>query len=351
MQLFRRNEENKILTKEINTVRNGAGRKCFKRNSPLLPSLPHSGKRHQKTARESPDSPMNLYLQCSVPYEIKIFLILSGQLIIVEREAFRGPADQKPCAEEKDNKLKEPVDGGIGFPVLPDPFVIQAVGAAVNPFPVGRRIGKAEQGEKPDLPGLHMAHDDSCKPRPRIGHGEKHFPRGHDDAQGLVVRQKDKGRKRKKQNDGQADESCQLASHVNPADDIHNEKNQQQLRHGGEEVRRQIIEGCRIEAVRCVDQCIGKDKEPQKKRNIADAPERMQQIFPRHDLRQKEQYKALSHIPLEAVPVRQPGNSQHTVISKNNEKKQDCPSQVSQELSLGDAAPPIGKVLLFLRPE
>lgn len=34
MQLFRRNEENKILTKEINTVRNGAGCRRFKRNAP-----------------------------------------------------------------------------------------------------------------------------------------------------------------------------------------------------------------------------------------------------------------------------------------------------------------------------
>lgn len=308
-------------------------------------------KQHQKTARESPDSPMKLYLQCSVPYEIKIFLILSGQLIIVERETFRGPADQKPCAEEKDNKLKKPVDGGIGFPVLPDPFIIQVIGTAVNPFPVSRRIGNTEQGEKPDLPGLHMPHDDSCEPRSRIGHGEKHFPRRHNDAQGFIVRQKDKGGKRKEQNNGKTDESRQLAPHINPADDVHDEKDQEQLRHRGEEVRRQIIEGRRIEAVYRMDQRIGKDKEPQKKRNIADAPERMQQIFPRHDLRQKEQYKALSHIPLEAVPVRQTGNSQHIVISKNNEKKQDCPSQVSQELSFGDAAPPIGKVLLFLRPE
>ena len=269
----------------------------------------------------------------------------------MEGEAFRCPADQEPCTEEKDNKLKKPVNGGVGFPVLPDPFIIQMISAAVNPFPVGRRIGDAEQGEQPDLPGFHMAHDDSCKPRPRIGHGEKHFPRGHDDAQGFIVRQKDKGGKRKEQHDRKTDESRQLAPHINPADDVHDEKDQEQLRHRGEEVRRQIIEGCRIETVRCMNQRIGKDKEPQKKRNITDAPERMQQIFPRHDLRQKEQYKALSHIPLEAVPVRQTGNSQHTVISKNNEKKQDCPSQVSQELSFGDAAPPIGKVLLFLRPE
>lgn len=294
---------------------------------------------------------MKRYLQSGIPYEIKVFIILSGQLIIVEGEAFRCPADQEPCTEEKDNKLQEPVNGGVGFPVLPDPFIIQMISAAVNPFPVSRRIGNAEQGEQPDLPGFHMAHDDSCKPCPRIGHGEKHFPRGHDDAQGLVVRQKDKGGKRKEKNRGQADESRQFASHINPADDVHDEKNQQQLRHGGEEVRRQIIEGRRIEAVRCVDQCIGKDKDPQKKRNISDAPEGMQQIFPRHDLRQKEQHEALSHIPLEAVPVRQPGNPQYIVVNKNNKKKQDCPSQVGQKLSLGDAAPPVGKVFLFLRPE
>lgn len=95
-----------------------------------------------------------------------------------------------------------------------------------------------------------------------------------------IMHEEDEGTEGKETYCQKTDRGSQLPPYIDPADHIHHEENQKQRTDGSEEIGTQVVK-CRIlHAVHRVNQHIRKYQDPGKERNVSDAPERMEQIFP-----------------------------------------------------------------------
>lgn len=107
---------------------------------------------------------------------------------------------------------------------------------------------------------------------------------------------------------GQHDGGHHFLSQNGPGYDVHHEEEEQEYTESGEEVRREMVEVKVEGAVGGVNETVRENGDPQGERDVADAPEWMQHIFPCHELSEEQHNKTFHHAALESIPGKQAGN-------------------------------------------
>lgn len=100
-----------------------------------------------------------------------------------------------------------------------------------------------------------------------------------------------------------------------------------------------------------VNETVRENGNPQGKRDIADAPEWMQHIFPCHELSEEQQNKTFHHAALESIPGKQAGNMDTQEIQKGEKQKKRGGIYVAADFLTGNPIPPEGDFLPFFVPE
>ena len=101
---------------------------------------------------------------------------------------------------------------------------------------------------------------------------------------------------------GQHDGGHHFLSQYGPGDNVHHEKEEQEYAEGSKKVWGDMVEVKVKRAVGGVNETVRENGNPQGKRDIADAPEGMQHIFPGHELSEEQHDKTFHHAALESIP-------------------------------------------------
>lgn len=107
---------------------------------------------------------------------------------------------------------------------------------------------------------------------------------------------------------GQHDGGHHFLSQNGPGYDVHHEEEEQEHTECGEKIRCEMVEVEVKGAVGGVNEAVRENGDPQGERDVADAPEWMQHIFPCHELSEEQHNKTFHHAALESIPGKQAGN-------------------------------------------
>ena len=180
----------------------------------------------------------------------------------MEGEAFARPAQEEPQTAEENEKLQHTVNDGVGLSVLRDPLRRETVGAAVDPFCVERREGERQREEEEEQHERDVRQHDAFEPATGIRQSEKHFLRCHHDPHEFVMREEDEGIEGEEADERKTDQRREPFADIDAADHIHHEEEEEQDRHRGQEVGREVVEGGVRHAVHRVRQHVGEDQDP-----------------------------------------------------------------------------------------
>ena len=201
------------------------------------------------------------FLQIRILDEIDIFFILGSHFVLVEWETFADPAKEEPYASEEYEELQNPVNQGVGWPAV-FPFRGKLVGTLVDPAPVEDEEAYHASGHEEEGDGTDVIQHDPLEPEHWFIHGKEYFSRGHHDAHESIVSDEDEGAECEEGNHQKTEGGGYPLSHIDPADHVHHEEDEEQGSERCEGVGTQMIEGRVVDAIDCMDEDVGKYEYP-----------------------------------------------------------------------------------------